>query len=273
MEEEKLLKKYIDFFKDEKFCKDIINEAIFGFSEIKSYIEKKEIQSILEIGSGTGVLLNEIKNNYPQIKMTGLEPFQSGHEKFKKIFENIKSNKLNIVNKGIEEFNTNEKFDLIFSINVLEHVKDYEKYIEKTCEFLNNNGTNIVLCPNYDFPYESHYIIPIIFNKKITHFFFKSYVKKWETKNEMKNHWDELNFISKKKLTYFLKKNNYNFYFDYAIKDRMLSRILNDKSLRRRQGFVGLLAIISKFLFLDKLLFDLLKIPFPYLKLTINNKS
>ena len=88
----------------------------------------------------------------------------------------------------------------------------------------------------------------------------------------MKNHWDGLNFISKKKLTYFIKKNNYNFYFDLAIKDRMLNRILNDKALKRRQGFIGLLAIISKFLFLDKLLFDLLKIPFPYLKLTINNK-
>ena len=181
--------------------------------------------------------------------------------------------KLNIVKKGIEEFDTNEKFDLIFSINVLEHVKDYEKYIEKTCKFLNKNGISIVLCPNYDFPYESHYIIPIIINKKITKFFFKSYIKKYETKNGMKNHWDGLNFISKKKLTYFIKKNNYNFYFDLAIKDRMFSRIINDSALKRRQGFIGLFAIISKFLFLDKLLFDLFKIPFPYLKLEINNKK
>ena len=29
--------------------------------------------------------------------------------------------------ESIEEFNTNEKYDLIFSINVLEHVKDYKK--------------------------------------------------------------------------------------------------------------------------------------------------
>ena len=90
MEEKELLKKYIDIFKDEKFCKDIINETIFGFSEIKSYLEKKEIQSILEIGSGTGVLLNELKTHYPQIKMTGLEPFKSGHKKFRRIYENIR---------------------------------------------------------------------------------------------------------------------------------------------------------------------------------------
>ena len=272
-EEKKLLKKYINIFKDEKFCKDIINESIFAFSEIKSYFEKKEIQSILEIGSGTGVLLNELKTHYPQIKMTGLEPFQSGHKKFNKISDSIKNNKLNIINKGIEEFNTIEKFDLIFSINVLEHLKDYEKYIENTYKFLNKNGTNIILCPNYDFPYESHYIIPIIINKKITKFFFKNYIKKYEIKNGMKNHWEGLNFISKKKLTNFLKKNNYNYYFDLAIKERILNRILYDKALKRRQGLVGSLAIILKFLFLDKLLFDLFKIPFPYLKLIINNKS
>lgn len=272
MEEKKLFKKYIDIFKNEKFCKDIVNEAIFGFSEIKSYLEKKETKSILEIGSGTGVLLNELKTHYPQIKMTGLEPFQSGHNHFRRILENIKSNKLNIINKGIEGFDTSEKFDLIFSINVFEHVKDYEKYIEKTCEFLNNNGTSIILCPNYDFPYESHYIIPIIINKKITKFFFKSYIKKYEKENRMENHWDGLNFISKKKLTYFLKKNNYNFYFDPVIKDRMFNRIINDSALKKRQGFVGSLAVISKFLFLDKLLFNLFKIPFPYLKLIINNK-
>ena len=85
--------------------------------------------------------------------------------------------------------------------------------------------------------------------------------------------WNGINFISRKKLTYFLKKNNYNFSFDLAIKERILSRILHDKPLRKRQGLVGLLAIISKFLFLDKLLFDLFKIPFPYLKLEINNKK
>ena len=82
--------------------------------------------------------------------------------------------------------------------------------------------------------------------------------------------WNGINFISRKKLTYFLKKNNYNFSFDINIKERILNRILHDKALRRRQGIVGLLAIISKFLFLDKLLFDLFKIPFPYLKLEIS---
>ena len=135
-EEKKLLKKYINIFKDEKFCKDIINESIFAFSEIKSYFEKKEIQSILEIGSGTGVLLNELKTHYPQIKMTGLEPFQSGHKKFNKISDSIKNNKLNIINKGIEEFNTNEKFDLIsnytnknfLKYNNLKNVKKFTIY-------------------------------------------------------------------------------------------------------------------------------------------------
>ena len=58
--------------------------------------------------------------------MTGLEPFQSGFFNLKKISDNIHNNKINILNKKIEEFHPKEKFDLIFSVNVLEHVKNYE---------------------------------------------------------------------------------------------------------------------------------------------------
>ena len=45
------------------------------------------------------------------------------------------------------------------------------------------------------------------------------------------------------------------------------------KELKRRQGMGGRIAIFSKYLYIDKLIFDLFKIPFPYMKLTINKKK
>ena len=33
------------------------------------------------------------------------------------------------------------------------------------------------------------------------------------------------------------------------------------------------IAIFAKYLYIDKLIFDLFKIPFPYMKLTINKKK
>ena len=77
-----------------------------------------------------------------------------------------------IENIQIEKFSTKENFDLIFSINVFEHVRDWKKYIEQTNRLLKDNGLNIIFAPNYDFPYEPHFVLPIIINKTITEFFF-----------------------------------------------------------------------------------------------------
>jgi len=67
-------------------------------------------------------------------------------------------------------------------------------------------------------------------------------------------------------------KNNYSYFFDVSIKNRMLDRITNDKELKRRQGMGGRIAIFAKSLYIDKLIFDFFKIPFPYMKLIINKK-
>ena len=52
----------------------------------------------------------------------------------------------------------------------------------------------------------------------------------------------------------------------------MISRIFNDIFFFKRQGIA---AIITKFavkIYLDKIIFDFLKIPFPYYKLVIKKK-
>ena len=77
----------------------------------------------------------------------------------------------------------------------LNMLKIMKQYIINTNKILNKDGINIILCPNYDFPYESHYIIPIIINKKITKFFFKNYIEKKEMQTNYKGCWEGLNFI------------------------------------------------------------------------------
>ena len=63
-----------------------------------------------------------------------------------------------------------KKYDVIYSVNVFEHLLNWKLYLDKTKEWLKPNGINIILCPNYSFP-RSHFKIPIILNKKITHIF------------------------------------------------------------------------------------------------------
>jgi len=262
-----------DYFKSFKKNNDYYNilfETFFGFNEIKEFFQKNDSEkSILEIGCGSAILLKIFSRNYPNLKFFGIDPFNAGFKKFK-LFYNDDSN-IKVQESKIENYKTNLKFDIIFSINVIEHVKDWKQYIISSNKLLKKGGKNIILCPNYDFPYESHYKIPIIFNKKITNFFFRKKITHQEIKEDAIGHWNDLNFIKKKKITNYLNKLNLDYYFDSDIKERIIKRMDYDKGLIKRQGLIGKLASISNKIKLDKFLFDKLKIPFPYMKLIINN--
>ena len=81
-------------------------------------------------------------------------------------------------------------------------------------------------------------------------------------------------FVVKRQFKKF-KKKGYNFIFDFSIKDRFLDRIDNDQSsyFKKRQGTAAKLAKFAKIFFLDKIIFDIFKIPFPYMKLIINKNE
>ena len=272
---EYLKKKYLkNFHNDEKFCNFVLTDAIFGFSEISEILKNNnKIKSVLEIGSGAGILLNELKTFFPHIDFKGVDPNESGYHRYKEVYESLVNRQFDIENIQIEKFSTKKNFDLIFSINVFEHVRDWKKYINQTNSLLKDEGLNIIFAPNYDFPYEPHFVLPIIINKKITEFFFKKKIKKSEIKTNEVGLWEGLYFIGKKEVKKFLRENNYSFFFDFNIKNRMLDRIIKDKELKRRQGMGGRIAIYAKYLYIDKLIFDLFKVPFPYMKLIINKKK
>jgi SAM-dependent methyltransferase len=267
-----LKKRYLNLFDyNEEYFNSIMTDVLFAYSEIAEILEKNKINNVLEVGSGTGVLINVLKDNFKNIKFTGLDPNQSGFHNYEKISKKLLQNNdsINVIKSPIGKFETKEKYDLIFSFNVFEHIESQSEYISKTNELLAVNGKNIIFAPNYDFPYEPHFILPIIINKKITHTLFSRIIKDHETKTKEEGLWNALNFTGKKGIEKILTANNCKYFFDYGIKKRMLDRVINDKAFRKRQGFAAILAIISRFLFLDKILFDFFKIPFPYMKLTI----
>jgi len=271
---ENLKKKYIkNFHNDEKLCSFVLTDVLFGFNEISEFLKEKNIKSVLEIGSGTGILLNELKNFFPNINFLGLDPNESGYYHYREIYKSLVNPGFSIENKQIENFSSEKKFDLIFSINVFEHVNDWKKYIEKTNNLLTKNGLNVILCPNYDFPYEPHFVIPIIINKKITQFIFNKKIKKHEVETNEIGMWKAINFVGKREVKKILNEKKYNYFFDLNIQKRMISRATNDKDFKNRQGLAAQFAIIAKYLYLDKLIFNLLKVPFPYMKLIIKKNN
>lgn len=268
-----LKEKYLNHFENQQHCDFILTDVLFCFSEILDFIEDTKISKVLEIGCGTGILLRELSFLFPEKKFFGLDPHESGFHNYEKISTNLKmNNNLSIIKKKISNFSEHQNFDLIFSFNVFEHIKNQEEYLQTTNKLLNKDGKNLIMCPNYDFPYEPHFVIPIIINKKFTKFFFKNKINNHEKKTNEIGLWEGLNLNGRNKINNYLEKNHFDFRYDFSIKDRFFERLNNDESkyFHKRQGLAAKLALFGKMFLLDKFIFDLLKIPFPYIKLIIN---
>ena len=253
-----------------------INEALFGLHHIKEFCKKlKGNDNVLEIGSGSGILLNLLSENFKDINFQGIEPFGEGFSSLNYLNSLSIENGISIKNIGYEELSSDNKYDLIFCINVFEHLNDWRNFLEKMSFLLNEKGKIIVLCPNYGFPYESHFRIPIIFNKKITFCIFKKFIRMFEKKNDCLGLWDSLNFVKKREVINHLKDSNYSknlkIIDNLSILDFMVNRIINDLEFRKRQKSIGSIAIALKRLGLLNI-FKLFPNFIPYMKLEFSRK-
>ena len=119
-----------------------IKQINFYNSKIKKKI--KSDNKILEIGYSTGghslIAFERIGFN-----VSGIDNFYDGHFKPKildhlKISEQIK-NKINFIQGDISKTNFDEKFDLIYSTSVLEHINNIEDSLKNMYSLLNSNGS------------------------------------------------------------------------------------------------------------------------------------
>ena len=113
------------------------------FKKIFSQLPGKSL-NVLDIGGGAGWQLNMLRAIEPRITKTylvDLDPQaevlarQNGHEYFC---------------GGIEDYETNIKFDFVLLLNLIEHVKDPAKVLIKLRSMLAPGGIAIVKTPNYD---------------------------------------------------------------------------------------------------------------------------
>ena len=116
----------------------------------------------------------------------------------------------------------------------------------------------IIFFPNYDFPYEPHFVIPLIINKSITFRIFKNKINNHEKNTNEIGLWKGLNFNGRRKIKKMLTNERIRFEFDNSIQEKIFERIVNDPSqyFKKRQNFVSKLALLSKKLYLDKFIFN-----------------
>ena len=224
-----------------------INEANFAIENIFSSInDLPKNAEVLEIGSGSGILLSYLKKNFPEINFTGIEPLGDDFITLKQFHKNLTDIDGNLVVTSFENYSTKKKFDYIFLINVFEHLDNWKEFYSFVNDKLNENGKCLILCPNYAFPFETHFNIPIIITKKITYKVFKSYIDNYEQKNNAHGLWNSLNFITFGKLSKFAKINNLKLIAHNDITVNLVKRLDYDAEFESRNPFLGKVAKFLK---------------------------
>lgn len=109
--------------------------------KILTQLNAKEI-NVLDVGGGTGWIVDILKKADSRIKFTQIVDFDKNA---KAIAENKGHN---YFEGTIEEFETDIKFDLILLLNLIEHVKNPLEVIKKVQALLSQNGIIVIKTPN-----------------------------------------------------------------------------------------------------------------------------
>jgi 2-polyprenyl-3-methyl-5-hydroxy-6-metoxy-1,4-benzoquinol methylase len=154
---------------------------------------------ILEVGAGVMLLSCQLVRE--GFRVTAVEPTGVGFSRFAILRKAVLkcAQELGceptLLEQEAETFESSEHFDFAFSINVMEHVGDVKAALNNIARQVKLGGEYRFTCPNYSFPYESHFNIPIIVSKKVTFFIFRKKIQSAFSDNPL-GVWNSLNWIS-----------------------------------------------------------------------------
>lgn len=100
----------------------------------------RESQSILDLGCGWGSLCLFLAKKYPHSKITALSNSRTQREFIEKSAKERGIFNLSVITADVQVFDTNERFDRILSIEMLEHMKNYRELFRKINSWLRPEG-------------------------------------------------------------------------------------------------------------------------------------
>jgi 2-polyprenyl-3-methyl-5-hydroxy-6-metoxy-1,4-benzoquinol methylase len=111
---------------------------------IKKNVFNSNCKSVLEIGSGIGLVASYIGQNDKTIQYTGIELDKDAFDKSQLL-------KLNTINGDFTEMDKLAgNFDVIMMWEVIEHLQDLKRFLELAYKKLNVGGKIILSTPNYN---------------------------------------------------------------------------------------------------------------------------
>lgn len=113
---------------------------IASLEQVANRAEIKDGQNILELGCGWGSFSLWAAQNYPNATIIGVSNSSSQREFIENKIKELKINNLKIITTDINELNLDDTFDRIVSIEMFEHMRNYELLLKKISGLLNDHG-------------------------------------------------------------------------------------------------------------------------------------
>jgi len=112
---------------------------------IRKVVRKDNVKKVLDYGCGNGLFYPLFRSVFPEAEVFGADISSVAIEQIKKKYPEI-SDRLNVINDDSTNF-PDGFFDVVVSVEVMEHVADLDKYLTEIKRVLNKGGLFIWTTP------------------------------------------------------------------------------------------------------------------------------
>jgi SAM-dependent methyltransferase len=224
-----------EIFPKEPMYDRFVNEARFGLSRVLRVLPSFAAVSldILEVGAGSCILSAYLASRGLQV--TAVEPlgpefvFFSDLQRRALEFCQRQAIPVKLVRATGEKMDLPGRFDVAFTINALEHMREPLLTIDNMYNSLKPGGVVLVHCPNYTIPFDTHFNIFLVSRSKpINEWLYRSKISRYPKV------WDELNFVRYIDVRRHLVSRRASFSFDHSIMRDLVVRLMDDPIFAKR---------------------------------------
>ena len=221
-----------------------LNEVPVALDLVAPLLDSTSPRRILEVGSGIGAVTACLRADGHDV--VAIEPAGPGFEDMRLLQQTIEatvaalrsgaaSSDASPLPIGVDDLDpaSHGRFDVVFSANVLEHVPDPISALERMQSVLVEGGVQRHVCPNYAFPYEPHFFLPLVpFGPSLTRLLLPSRI----TQTGL---WESLNFVTARQVRRWARRASAEVRFDRGVLAEAVERFLADPVFAERHAGLG----------------------------------
>lgn len=208
----------------EAFVRTLQGEAKLGLELVRPRLRPG--MRVLEVGAGMGLLSAYLAST--GVDVVALEPGLGGfgvNAALARAADFRDLRRLEIPAGRLDGM----EFDLVYSINVLEHIPDLPAALRGMARVLAADGLMVHTCPNYLVPFEPHFGIVLVPGMPRLTAALRPRLRTSEL-------WQSLNFVTLPRLRRMAAAEGLDVRFEEGLLRRAFERLETDEAFRERQG-------------------------------------